>query len=136
MRIRLITLCLGLSVTPCFALTAHADAGCNVTVLQDPGGLGDSSPFFNAINDFGWSVGFSATAGLLRGGAVVTDREGDGASRRWRPEQQQRGRHQRLRVERWNFVGLERPGGGVVVADRESAADPRWYARQRRPRHQ
>jgi hypothetical protein len=62
MRIRPITICLGLSVTPCFALTAHADAGYNVTVLQDPGGLGDSSPFFNAINPFGQSVGSSATA--------------------------------------------------------------------------
>jgi hypothetical protein len=62
MRIRPIALCLGVSVTPCFALTAHADAGYNVTVLQDPGGQGDSGPFFNAINGFGQSVGFSATA--------------------------------------------------------------------------
>src|ERR1700686_2995110 len=56
MRIRPLALCLGISVTPGFALTAHADAGYNVTVLKDPGGLGNSGPFFGAINDAGQSV--------------------------------------------------------------------------------
>ena len=60
MRIRPIAFCLGVSVTPSFALLAHADAGYNVSVLQDPGGQGDS--FAGAINDAGQSVGYSATA--------------------------------------------------------------------------
>ena len=74
MRIRPIAICLGVSMTPGFALTAHADAGYNVTVLQDPGGLGDSGPFFRAINDAGQSVGFSATASCCE--AVLWSRTG------------------------------------------------------------
>ena len=48
LRIRPLALCPGVSVRPCFALTAHADAGYNLTVLQDTGGLGNSDPFFGA----------------------------------------------------------------------------------------
>jgi hypothetical protein len=62
MRIRPIAFCLGFSAAPCFPLTAHADAGYKVTVLQDPGGQGSSGPFFDAINGLGESVGSSATA--------------------------------------------------------------------------
>jgi hypothetical protein len=62
MRIRPIAFCLGVSAASCFALTAHADAGYKVTVLQHPGGQANSSPFFRAINNFGQSVGSSATA--------------------------------------------------------------------------
>jgi hypothetical protein len=66
MRIRPLAFCLGVSVTPGFALTAHAD----VTVLQDPGGLGNSGPFFGAINDAGQSVGQSFTFGQFGSDAV------------------------------------------------------------------
>jgi hypothetical protein len=58
MRIHPIAICLGVAVTPGFALTAHA--GYDVTVLQDAGGQGDSLP--NAINASGQSVGNSSTA--------------------------------------------------------------------------
>jgi PEP-CTERM motif len=74
MRIRPIALYLGVAVTPSFALTAHADAGYNVNVLQDPGGQGNSGPFFGAINDAGQSVGFSATASCCE--AVLWSRTG------------------------------------------------------------
>ncbi len=40
MRIRTIALCLGRGVTPSLAL--RANAGYDVTVLQDAGGQGDS----------------------------------------------------------------------------------------------
>ena len=60
MRIRPIALCLGVAVTPSFALTAKADAGYNVTVLQDVGGQGFN--LAQGINAFGQTVGYSSTA--------------------------------------------------------------------------
>jgi hypothetical protein len=59
MRIRPIALCLGVAVTPSFALTAYADAGYNVTVLQDVGGQGFN--LAQGINAFGQTVGYSST---------------------------------------------------------------------------
>ena len=77
------------------------------TVLQDAGGQGDSYAY--AINDAGWSVGFSNTASGGAGrGAVVAVREGDGASGRGRPGHQRRLRHQRRRAERRIFRYRER----------------------------
>ena len=49
MRMRPIALWRGVAVTPGLALAAHADAGYNVTVLQGPGGLGDSGPSENIM---------------------------------------------------------------------------------------
>jgi hypothetical protein len=67
MRIRPIALCLGLGATLGLALPVHAQY--DVTVLQDIGGHGRSIP--DAINDSGWSVGFSAAAGGFEAGEAV-----------------------------------------------------------------
>jgi len=57
MRIRTIALCLGPGVTPGLAL--RANAGYDVTVLQDAGGQGDSDAI--AIDAYEQIVGFSFT---------------------------------------------------------------------------
>ena len=58
MHIRPTALCLGLAVGPGLAYAAHA-AEYDVTVLQDPGGIGQSGT--EAINASGQSVGYSKT---------------------------------------------------------------------------
>ena len=84
MRIRPIAVFLCLNSMPGLALTAHAQY--DVTVLQDPGGVGLSQP--GSINRSGQSVGWSATSAFtqdavlwsLSGGAVVVVGDRDGAS--------------------------------------------------------
>ena len=78
MSIRPIALCFGLAVTSGFAVTAHATY--TVTVLADPGGMGNNQVF--AINASGESVGLSGVnvwTGRLRRGAVVADWDRDSA---------------------------------------------------------
>jgi hypothetical protein len=59
---------LGLAMTPGLGLTARA-AEYDLTVLQDPGGVGQSAP--TAINASGQSVGYAWTANNGAGSEAV-----------------------------------------------------------------
>ena len=60
MRIRPISVCVGLGLTASCALASHAANYNPPVVLQDPGDKGFSQPY--AINNAGQSVGYSDTS--------------------------------------------------------------------------